>query len=216
MSSLLPVIAIMKVHFASSTSELKKYKNNYLEICRQIKKIGHTITRDWIEEAIGFYEKGTLEIDREDIYKKVMESVLTSDVVVIEGTVSSFSVGHQITVALTKNKPILFLEFKESDKKSYFKNSFIDGIKSPLITTAKYNLNNLREILEDFFNRNKNGLAVKFNIVLTKEIDNYLDWASFTYKISKSEFIRKIIQKYMNETDHRYRKYLSQLKNKQE
>ncbi len=204
----------MKVHFACSTSKLSRYKENYLAISRHIKELGHVLTRDWIDEAIKFYDQGKLDIDRDDLYRKSMESILTSDDVVVEGTVSSFSVGHQITVALSKNKPVLFLVYKESGDKGYFKNSFVDGIKSPLLTVAKYSLHNLRDILEDFFTRNKGGVTVKFNIVLTNEIDNYLDWAGFTYKTNKSEFIRKIIQKHMLESDPRYQKYLNQLKSK--
>lgn len=197
----------MKVHFACSTSKLNKYKGNYRSICNEIKNLGHTITRDWIEEAIGYYDQGKLEIDREDIYKKSVESILASDVVVAEGTISSFSVGHQITLALSKNKPVLFLSYKSKDDKSYFRNGFIDGIKTPLLSAITYNDNNLKDVLEDFFNKNKRGLSVKFNIVLTKYIENYLDWASFTYRTNKSEYIRQIIQKHMD-SDKRYKKYL--------
>lgn len=197
----------MKVHFACSTSKLNKYKDNYRAICSEIKNLGHTITRDWIEEAIGFYEQGKLEIDREDIYQKSVESILASDVVIAEGTISSFSVGHQITLALNKNKPVLLLSYKSKDDKSYFRNGFIDGIKNPLLSAVTYKDSDLKDILEDFFNKNKRGLSVKFNIVFTKYIENYLDWASFTYKVNKSEYIRQLIEKHMD-TDKRYRKYL--------
>jgi len=202
----------MRVHFACSTSKLDKYKENYLNICKNIKKFGHIISRDWIDEAIKYYEQRKVDVDREEIYTKMVESILTSDVVVVEGTVSSLSVGHQITIALNKNKPVLFLVCQNGDEKAHFSNSFIDGIKSPLLTSSMYTLENLEETMEDFFNKNKNGTTVKFNIVLTKEIDNYLDWASFAHKINKSEHVRKIIQKYMDEDDNRYRKYLAQLK----
>ena len=43
----------MKVHFACSTEELLKHKDKYRKICSLIKKMGHTIPRDWLEEAIG-------------------------------------------------------------------------------------------------------------------------------------------------------------------
>ena len=128
---------------------------------------------------------------------------------VIEGTVTSFSVGHQITLALTKNKPILFLVQKdEGAKKHRFQTSFIDGLKSPLLTVVRYDRSTLPDILNDFLNKNGGRPVVKFNIVLTKEIENYLDWASFTYKVNRSEFIRNLILNHMNITDERYKKYL--------
>lgn len=198
----------MKIHFACSTAKFVKYQNNYFTICKEIKELGHTITRDWIEEGVEFFKQKRTDIDRADIYKKTIESILASDMLVVEGTVSSFSVGHQITVAINKNKPVLFLTYEKKDEKTYFGNNFIDGIKTPLITNRSYNFNNLKEVLEDFFNKNKKGATIKFNIVLTKDIDNYLDWASFSYKKNKSEYIREIIEKHIEENDKKYQKYL--------
>jgi hypothetical protein len=200
----------MKVHFACSTSELEKYKDNYLKICNLIKEMGHTITRDWIEEAIQLVkEKKVNSLDREETYNKVVSSILASDVVVIEGTVASFSVGHQITLGLSKNKPTLFLISKQEAKKNTkVKNSFLAGINSPLLKVVEYDDSNLADTLNDFLNNNGGRPVVKFNIVLTKEIENYLDWVSFTNKVNKSEFIRNLILKHMKDDDVQYRKYM--------
>lgn len=202
---------IMRIHFACSTSELATYKENYREICGLVKGMGHTITRDWLEEAIRLVEgKAINSLDREDVYNKVVESILASDVVIIEGTVASFSVGHQITLGLSKNKPTLFLIAKDRSgkKKTKAKNSFLAGLNSPLLTVMEYDDSNLADALNDFLNNNGGRPVVKFNIVLTKEIENYLDWVSFTHKKNRSEFIRNLILKYMREEDAQYRKYL--------
>ncbi len=169
----------------------------------------HTITRDWLEEAIRIVEGDAVStLDREEVYNKVFGSILASDVMVIEGTVASFSVGHQVTLALSKNKPTLFLVKKTVSKKSVrSKDSFLTGISSPLLTVAEYDDSNLADILNDFLNNNGGRPVVKFNIVLTKEIENYLNWASFTHKLNKSEFIRNLILKYMKDEDKQYQKY---------
>jgi len=200
----------MKVHFACSTSELEKYKGNYLKICNLIKEMGHTITRDWIEEAIQIVkEKKVNSLDREETYNKVVSSILASDVAIIEGTVASFSIGHQITLGLSKNKPTLFLISKQEAKKNVkVKNSFLAGINSPLLKVVEYDDSNLADTLNDFLNNNGGRPVVKFNIVLTKEIENYLDWSSFTNKVNKSEFIRNLILKHMKDDDVQYRKYM--------
>lgn len=202
----------MKIHFVCSTAELGKYANNYLAICQTIKDLGHSISRDWVGKAIEHKTEDAFEIDREDIYKKSVESLLSSDLIITEGTISSFSVGHQITLALNRNKPVLFLTYKDKKSKNYFKHKFIDGIKTPFLTIAEYDFNNLKDVLEDFINKNKSGATTKFNIVITKEIDNYLDWARFTYNKNKSEYIREIIKKHMNESDKKYQKYISSMK----
>lgn len=201
----------MKVHFACSTSELETYKSNYRKICALIKEMGHTITRDWLEEAIYIVEsKAVKSLDREDVYSKVTASIFSSDVVIIEGTIASFSVGHQVTLGLSKNKPTLFLiAKKQANKKgNKTKYSFLAGLNSPLLKVVEYDDSTLADILNDFLNNNGGKPVVKFNIVLTKEIESYLDWVSFTYKINKSEFIRNLILKNMRDEDRQYHKYL--------
>ena len=203
----------MKIHFGCSTSELEVYGRNYLDICNILRDTGHTLTRDWIENAVATldaYKKGKLKVDTVDIYNKAVQSILASDAVVIEGTVSSFSIGHQVTLALSKNKPTLVLLYNDgSEKKNKLQSSFILGIKSPLLSVSKYSSKeDLKRILSDFLNKST-GPSVKFNIVLSKEIESYLDWASFFYKVNKSEFIREIIVKHMNDNDHEYKKYIS-------
>ncbi len=200
---------VMKVFFATSTSELKKYQQNYLDICRLIKEMGHTITRDWIDEAIRLYDQKVEYIDREEIYSQVSDAIMAADVVVVEGTIASFSIGHQITLALTKNKPVLFLQLnKKKSKKDPFQNNFIDGIKSPLLTVEQYTSDELPDILNDFFDKNAGKHVVKFNIVLTREIENYLNWVSFAHRVNRSEFIRELILNHMRNGDEKYRKYL--------
>lgn len=204
-------IVPMKVCFACSTSELGTRKETYRSICALIKEMGHTLTRDWLEEAIHIVEKNAVStLDREEVYTKVLGSILAADVMIIEGTVASFSVGHQVTLALSKNKPTLFLVQRKgtsNKKNSPAKDSFLTGITSPLLTVAEYDTSTLADILNDFLNNNGGRPVVKFNIVLTKEIENYLNWASFTYKLNKSEFIRNLILKHMRSEDVQYRKY---------
>jgi len=200
----------MKVHFACSTSQLDVYKNDYRNICRLLKGMGHTITLDWLEQAVDFFEKKSPHrLNHEGIYNKVTASILASDVVIVEGTVMSFSVGHQLTLGLSKNKPCLFLVKKRSKSSKNIKagvGSFLDGITTPLLTVAEYDDANLPDILDNFFNSNSGKPIVKFNIVLTKEIDNYLDWASFTYKVNKSEYIRNLILKEMRGENQQFKK----------
>lgn len=204
----------MKVCFACSTSELLARKDNYRRICSLVKEMGHSITRDWLDEAIRVVEQNMVSsLDREDVYNKVLSSILIADIMIIEGTVASFSVGHQVTLALSKNKPTLFLIKKDSSKKrtAKQKNSFLGGITSPLLKVVEYDDSTLPDILNDFLNNNGGSPVVKFNIVLTKDIENYLSWASFTHKINKSEFIRNLILKHMRDDDMQYKKYLNSI-----
>ena len=204
----------MKIHFTASSIKLLEYKKNYLAIKNEILDLGHTLTRDWIQNAIKKREEGEI-VDRETIYEKTMEAVLMADVIIVEGTVPSFSIGHQVTLALSKNKPVLFLLAKNHVEENALKSTFIDGINSPLLTTAEYDHDNVKEIIANFLLKYKDGLHIRFNLVLNNELDNYLDWAIFTYKTNKSEFIRNLISKNMQKDDERYKTYLEKINNRQ-
>ena len=175
--------------------------------------MGHTITRDWLPEAMEIINSGRVDMPREGVYEEVVKAILASDVLVVEGTKASFSLGHQITLAISKGKPVLFLKYEKYKTKKRFTSEFVDGIRNPLLTVAKYNNETLPDILNDFLNKNGASPVVKFNIVLTKEIENYLDWASYTYKMNKSEYIRKLILEHMANSDARYQKFISNSKN---
>ena len=204
------ILATMKVHFACKTMELKSHKSDYRKICALIKEMGHTITRDWLEAAIDLDEKNKMNsFNREEVYNKVVAAIFAADVLIVEGTVASFSVGHQMTLGLAKNKPTLCLIKKSKNKKAKdAKHAFLGGIISPFLKVVEYDDSNLVEILNDFLNYNGGNPLIKFNIVLTKEIEGYLDWVSFTQKINKSEYIRDLILKNMKEDDKQYNKFL--------
>jgi len=204
---------IMKVHFAASTSQILELGDQYSHLCQMVKKMGHTITRDWLPEAIAMINSGNKDIPREGVYEEVMKAILSCDVVIAEGTTASFSLGHQITLPISKGKPVLFLKYEKYKAKKRFTSEFVDGIRNPLLTVAKYNNETLPDILNDFLNKNGASPVVKFNIVLTKEIENYLNWASYTYKLNKSEFIRKLILSHMANDDLRYQKFIGNSKN---
>lgn len=198
----------MKVHFAASTSQIQELGKQYLNLCSMIKDMGHTITRDWLPEAFEMINSGKTDFQREDVYEEVMKSILSCDVVVAEGSTASFSLGHQITLAISKGKPVLFLKYEKFKSNKRFSSDFVDGIRNPLLTVIKYNEETLPDLLNDFLNKNGASPVVKFNIVLTKNIENYLSWASYTYKVNKSEFIRNLILKHMRDDDMQYQRYL--------
>ncbi len=196
----------MKVFFGCATSKLEEYKDIYLAICKHIKDSGHILTRDWVELAIKLYRQGKRNLDREDYYTKTVQAILSADVVILEGTVTSLSLGHQLTLSLEKRKPVLYLVNKNVQVKKTFKNRYIDGIKSSLLHKVAYEPNQLPMIIDDYLLSYKDGLSIRFNLVLNNDLDNYLDWATFTYKVNKSEFIRETIKERM-ESDERYSKY---------
>lgn len=199
---------VMKIHFACSASGIPEYKKNYLEICRIAREFGHTIARDWLDEAIKHLnDKEKHPVDWKEIFHEISKSVLASDAAIFENTVSSFSTGYQLSLALERRKPVLLL-YAKGEKRDY-KDTFAAGIESDLITLREYTSDNLKIVLSDFFAKSaRGGEKIRFNFFVDKNIENYLDWAAFTYKKSKADILRELVNDQMLRSDLQYKNYL--------
>lgn len=194
----------MKVWFSCPVQDITKYKDTYLLIRDTIKSEGHELTRDWIERSIKLNESGAGERPKTDVYPLVIEATLAADVVIIDGTVSTFNLGLQVDFAIQKNKPVLFLS---QQKQEDLENSFMAGTKSNLLTMKSYTKDTVKDIIIDFLNIYEGGSKSRFNLVIDQNQSNYLDWAAFTYKKNKTDIIKESIDQRLN-NDTRYQGYM--------
>lgn len=190
----------MKIFFSCSTSNMLQYKNEYRAIRDTIKSLGHTLTRDWIDKSIELAENSQPDIPVSRLYSEVVSAILMADVMIIEGTVNSISLGHQLTYALEKNKPVLFLTQEPQDQ---LNNLFICGVKTSLLTVKSYTTDNLMHIITDYLAQVNGDKKVRFNLVIDKPQDNYLEWAAFTGQRSKTEIIKQAINQFIK-SDKQY------------
>jgi len=197
----------MKVYFTSSTAELFKYRKYYYAIRDFLVDENHVLTRDWLKKTEDVIDSGNVELNNiKDIYKSCMTAIDEADVVIIEDTVSNFSTGHQITIALQKQKPVLVLW--KGEKHRHFKKMFIHGIESDILEVSQYTLKNYKEIISVFINKYSNSQQRnRFHLVLNNLERNYLDWVQFNQGKSRTKIIRSGLNKIIDE-DVEYRKYL--------
>ncbi len=197
----------MKVYFTASTAEFNTYKKHYFAIREYIVQQGHTLTRDWLaptEEIID--RKDLSQSDIHSIYQQCIHSLREADIVIIEDTVSNFSTGHQITLALQYKIPTLVLWSR--NKHESFNNMFIHGVESDILETAQYTESTFPAIISSFIKRYTNSHDKKrFHLVLSPMERNYLDWAQFQKQKSRTTLIRESLRSTIEEDDG-YRKYL--------
>src|SRR5690554_3739674 len=97
----------MKVFFSCSTRSITKYAVFYRAVRDEILKLGHRLSRDWIDYSINVAQRGISGVPSHTLYKDVMSAIVVADVVIIDASVKSMSLGHQLTYALHKGKPVL-------------------------------------------------------------------------------------------------------------
>jgi hypothetical protein len=198
----------MKIHFTCSTAEYNIYREEYFRIRNFLITEGHLLVRDWLplaEERIKNKQHDMADI--KEIYKYNMSALKEADLVIVEDTVSNFSTGHQITVALQYHKPTLVLWRGEKHKQ--FKQMFIHGIDSDFLQVSEYTDVSVNGIITVFIEQYQ-GVAEKnrFHLVLSKLERQYLDWAQFSKNKSRTKIVREGL-KLIIENDADYKDYLS-------
>lgn len=196
----------MKVYFTSSTAELFKYRDNYYAIRNWLVDNGHVITRDWLPRVEQQMQQGERELDIKKIYEGCVEAIRKADLIIVEDTVSNFSTGHQITLALRYRKPTLVLW--QGKKHHPFKQMLIHGIDSDILQVSEYTQRELPDILQVFVNKYENGTdKSRFHLILNGAERKYLDWAQFVKGQSRTQVIRGALRQSMS-NDTEYETYL--------
>lgn len=198
----------MKIYFTCSTAEFSKYRDSYFGIRNYLVSQGHTLTRDWLPHTEERLIKGYTDIrDIKQIYQACIQAIKEADLVIVEDTVSNFSTGHQITIALQNKKPTLVLW--QGKKYRQFKQMFIHGIESDILQVSEYLPESIFETIGAFINKYENASERnRFHLILNNVERNYLDWAQFSKNKSRTKIIREALRKGID-ADVEYNNYLS-------
>lgn len=197
----------MKIYFTCSTAEFQTYREQYFSMRNFLIEEKHLLTRDWMHKADLKIKNHQYDLnDIKEIYADCMKAIQESDIVIVEDTISNFSTGHQITVALQRQKPTLVLWSKP--KHNHFKSTFIHGIDSDILECYEYKGDEYKSIIAKFVKKYENAhVKNRFHLVLTEVERRYLDWAQFHKGKSRTKLIRESLKKEI-QNDGDFQKYL--------
>lgn len=197
----------MKVYFTCSTAEFDNYKDDYYAIRDFLVSQKHILTRDWLIETEKRLMSGKKDIkDIKEIYKACITAIREADIVIIEDTVSNFSTGHQITLALQMRKPTLVLW--QGKKHRQFNQMFIHGIDSDVLEITEYTKDSLKKVMQTFIHKYEEiSEKNRFHLVLSNVERAYLDWAQFVKGKSRTRVIREALRSVIDKDDS-YKEYL--------
>lgn len=181
----------MKVHLVTSKPTLE----NDIEILRKmmsiIKSDGHTMARDWVENAFEANQKtGHTADDWSHIYNESLGAIAQADVIIAEASYENFAIGYQVAVAVQQKKPILLLRRGSADQ-----NAFATGIEDGWVKHEEYDEGNVDKIIKKFLEENDISTKdMRFNFFIDRPIYNYLRWASLKTGKTKAEILRELVQ----------------------
>jgi len=187
----------MKIHLIASKQSLEQDIDILRRIMKAIKEEGHTIARDWIDDAYAANEKsGQTAEDWALIYSESLGAIAGSDVIIADATYENFGVGYQIAVAVQQKKPVLLL------RRSGVDGAFAHGVIDGWVRQGEYVEDTIDKIIKDFLKDNDISTKdMRFNFFIDRPIYNYLRWAALKTGKTKAEILRELVQREIKEKD---------------
>lgn len=181
----------MVVHFTTSRESVVQDIVIMRKIIALIYESGSVLARDWIEPFYILAKKKPKNQDREDAFKLNVEAIERADLVIVEGSRSSFGSGFQLAQALQKKKPVLLLVKKTSVASE---SSVSRSIEDSCLRREEYDLENLEEIVRNFISENTVSTKdLRFNFVIDRQIYSHLRVRSYELGKTKAEIVRDLL-----------------------
>lgn len=185
----------MKIYFSAALLYKDKRGKTYKRITDYIQKHGHTLLSYGMEKDL-FDIKKQRSDEFKDHYKSVLKWMNQADLIIVEASFpSTMHIGHEISLALEKSKPVIVL-YEQG-----FSPFFLEGADKERLILAEYTEDNLEDILLDNIDYAASQQDVRFNFFISPAIGNYLDWISKEKKIPRSVYLRSLIESDMEEND---------------
>lgn len=182
----------MKIYFGASLLYREERKTVYETVINTLKKAGHNligfdILSDTPQEVIAS------DNTRVDSYRKFLRWLSSCDQAVIEASFpSTLHIGHEISIALEKGKPVIVLYQK--GKQPFF----LAGIQSDKFTLIEYTtVDDIPPKLLSAIEKNEEIADTRFNFYISPEIGKYLDWVAKTKKLPRAVFLRDLLERQM-------------------
>jgi hypothetical protein len=123
--------------------------------------------------------------------KWVIEAVKKADVVMMEVSGHSISMGFLVSKALDLSKPVIAFYKKGT------KSIFLEGINDPKFKLMEYDEKNINSVLDLAIEEAKKTIDIRFNFFVSSKILTYLNWISQNKNLPRSVFLRELIEKEM-------------------
>ncbi len=180
----------MKLYFVVSSrlvvDDPKFYSKMYSFLASEGKMVSDKVM-EWIKKGVKDISGAPLRVKREK-YIQSIDSVKKADVIVMEVSGHSMSMGYLISKALEMNKPVIALH----DKKHI--PSFIKGIDNPKLIISEYESENMEEVIKEALKKASSLIDIRFNFFINSKILNYLDWVAQKRMQPRSVFLRSLIE----------------------
>jgi len=179
----------VKVFYTTSLRRVSEDRELLQHIYSTIERLGYT-NLDTVLFNISnekqFYSGS--RADRLTHFDRMVDCITKADVIVLEVSLHSLSLGFILHKSLILNKPVIALY---AQKRVPF---FIQGVRNKKLQVLEYRPENLDEVVEEALSRAKNVADTRFDFFISAEIGSYLDMISRERRISRAAYVRGLIE----------------------
>lgn len=182
----------MKIYFVASPRLVFKEPELFRKIHNYLAKNNVMLSNNLLkwsnkETVEKIYNKTKKE--SVDVYRQSIELIRKADVVMMEVSGHSVSMGYLISKSLDLCKPVIVF-FKKGTRIL-----FLRGISNPKFKLVEYNKKNIERLLDQSLEEVKKEVDVRFNFFVSPKILTYLDWVAQKRMIPRSVFLRNLIER---------------------
>ena len=186
----------MKVYFSAAITYRDDYLSEYKAIKKAISDLGHTYLESF--DVLQTSLETALEPDEDKkipYYKKWLATISKADVAVIETSFpSTVHIGIEIVSLLERGKPTIVLYTKNNNP------SFASEYFHSRMIKSEYSVTDVKQTLKWCFEEAEKMVNRRFTFFITPEIDKFLDKITKTKGLSRSEFIRVLLEEKINKS----------------
>lgn len=179
----------MKIYFNASMSAMPKYHKHYERIVKALKDLGHEVMDEHIM-SYGLRRRDNETADeRKEYYSEMKRRIKRADIMVAEISYpSTVHVGHEMTLALEFNTPVLAL-YHQGNRPVLFW-----GMDDDQFVVEEYSEKNLEQIIATSLDQLSDHMDTRFNFFISPRQLHYLDQIAKTQRIPRSVFLRRLIE----------------------
>jgi hypothetical protein len=183
----------MRIFFTAAFDGKPMYQEYYDLVVKTIKSFNNVIVSPEVGNYLSFIpNKISSKIKDENKlhYEAIKYGIIHSDATIIECSKECFRLGHETTLAIQSRKHVLCIS-TEADYSTKINNEYYHG--------AKYNKQNLHEIIENFLKIvEQDKLINRVNLFMSDRQVQYLQKSSKDHNLNVSEYIRKLVEEDMS------------------
>lgn len=185
----------MRFFFSASVHGKRLLESNYKLIAQEVQRLGHEVDVTTVLDQDPTDMDSWSEQKSLDLHKTVMNGMKKADGLLIEASYASTGVGFNLASAVHLGKPVIIF-FSGKEEPHIFRT--LEKINDKFQVIRYANLDQLRKEIAPALAFATENQDTRFNFFISPEHAKYLDWIAQTYKMSRSVYLRRLINKEMD------------------